>query len=117
MERALERALVESQVYAEQLRTTADKSSIRLTNHDDEIFLDWQQTFPDVNVKKLATNVLRRQRVKIDAFISRWRGSVDDPLAPAVLRKDGRLGFTPDNVVLVSRILALATEVARNRSA
>lgn len=116
MDQALQRALVESQEYAELLRTTTDKSSIRLTLHDDAIFHDWRQTFPGVSVTRFGPHALRVHQAQADAFISRWSSSVADPLAPALLRKDVRRGFTSDNVVLVCRIIARAVEAVRNRS-
>jgi len=58
------------------LLTGADGKDIRLTKHDDEIYKQFKQDFPEIDVRNVKDHCAPSE--KWDAWIAKWQDKVED---------------------------------------
>jgi len=103
------------------LRLMADKSKIKLTQLDDELYARFRTLFPKATfpIGQLDAEALKRKdskqvwRVFCNAYEKELR--IVDFNMGTLLRLDTRGEYTPDNTTVVPRVQFLAIEIARNR--
>ena len=99
-----------------QLLCSVDPKSLRLTPYDDEIYKQFRQDFPDMDVNVINENHLKstEEKVKWRAYMDKFN-KLEDYSYGTLLRSEASAAFNPDSAILVVRVQFLAIEIARNR--
>ena len=102
------------------LQSIKDKSKLKLTQHDNDIYHHFRTAFPSLDVTTLTENGLKSESGK-----KKWRefcnvykdgGKVNDFNFACLLRLSCSGDYEEsDNVTIVPKIQFLAIEIARNR--
>eukprot|EP00010_Vexillifera_abyssalis_P007261 CAMPEP_0201546020 /NCGR_PEP_ID=MMETSP0173_2-20130828/2419_1 /ASSEMBLY_ACC=CAM_ASM_000268 /TAXON_ID=218659 /ORGANISM="Vexillifera sp., Strain DIVA3 564/2" /LENGTH=223 /DNA_ID=CAMNT_0047954597 /DNA_START=48 /DNA_END=717 /DNA_ORIENTATION=+ len=116
----IERAWAEAAgLYCEQfsnkLARLKDLKDVVFTPVDDQIYNLFRQRFPDYDVKSIPEDVSRGEKPKLREFCEEFKNTVDNYNFGTLLRKDAYGDFTPDNTIVVVRIVFYAIELARCR--
>ncbi|CAB3407688.1 unnamed protein product [Caenorhabditis bovis] len=89
---------------------------LRLNKMQDEIVSSFRKEFPDLNVEKVT-----HKELKDDGMKEKWRSwceqfkdTVDDYSMGTLMRIEANKAYSPDNTVVVPRIIYLAIEMSRN---
>ncbi|XP_054156561.1 protein PBDC1-like [Oppia nitens] len=113
----LTKAVQHMEVYFKLITSVPTARTLRLTPQDDQIYSDFRQQFPDLDVKQLTED-----RLKCDEAKAKWRqycngleSVVDDFNYATLMRLDARSDYSEANTIVVPRVQFLAIEVARNR--
>ncbi|KAJ8873294.1 hypothetical protein PR048_026928 [Dryococelus australis] len=110
------RAMEHAEVYFNIL-CSVDPKLLRLTPHDDSIYKDFREEFPDLQVDKLKEGDLKTAEAKQKwrPFCERFQGVIEDYNFGTLLRLNSSGEYSEDNTVLVTRIQFYAIELTRNR--
>lgn len=110
------KAFEHSSVYFK-LITSVDPCLLRLTKIDEEIYIKFRATFPDMKVDVVNENDMKSDKSKEvwRVFIESFKGKVQDYNLGTLLRLDCKEGYTEENTTLSVRVQFLAIEIARNR--
>ena len=102
------------------LQSIKDKTKLKLTQHDTQIYTHFRTTFPALDITALSENGLKSEGAK-----RKWRefcnyykenGNVNDFNFACLLRLNVSGDYEEsDNVTIVPKIQFLAIEIARNR--
>ena len=103
------------------LQSIKDKSKLKLTQHDNDIYRHFRSTFPSLDITNLTENRLKNEGAK-----AKWRdfcneyskdgSKVHDFNFACLLRLSCAGDYEDsDNVTIVPKIQFLAIEIARNR--
>ncbi|XP_063238403.1 protein PBDC1 [Bacillus rossius redtenbacheri] len=110
------RAVEHAEVYFNIL-CSVDPRLLRLTPHDDTIYREFREEFPDLQVAQIPEDDLKSPEAKQKwrPFCERFQGVIEDYNLGTLLRLDGAGEYSEQNTVLVTRIQFYAVELARNR--
>jgi len=108
-----------SRAFMNLITTLKDHKSIKLTNIDDDIYLDFRDTFPDMKVNVFSEDEMKSEESKLKwrPFMLRYEKRLDDFNILTLLRIDCEKDYTEDNSCVVPRIQFYSIEVARLRGA
>ncbi|KAJ3398312.1 polysaccharide biosynthesis domain containing protein 1 [Chytriomyces hyalinus] len=100
------------------LISSIDAKKMRLTKIDDDIYCEFKETFPEIDVE----NLQEIEQFKSDQAKDKWRNwipkfeaKVQDFNYGTLLRNRAAEDYGPDNAFFVTRIQFLAIEIARNK--
>jgi hypothetical protein len=114
-----EKAGKHAETYFKLLKAVNDKSKLKLTPIDAEIYTHFRTVFPDLNVKELD-----EEKMKSNTGKALWRpfcmkyeknDNITDYNFGTLLRLNANHGLNPDNITVVPRIQFLTIEIARNK--
>uniref|UniRef100_A0A8R1DSZ7 Polysacc_synt_4 domain-containing protein n=1 Tax=Caenorhabditis japonica TaxID=281687 RepID=A0A8R1DSZ7_CAEJA len=93
-----------------------DTKSLRLNKHQDSILAAFRESFPDLNVEEVTPSLLKDNgaKEKWREFCEKFKEIVDDYSLGTLMRIHAAKAYSPDNTVVVPRIIYLAVEMARN---
>jgi len=96
---------------------SVDPKVLKLTPHDDEIYKQCRQQFPDLPVQKLNEDLIKSEpeKVKWRKFCMAFEGEVEDFSFATLLRLDAGEEYSQANTLVVPRVQFYAIELARNR--
>ncbi|KAI9249550.1 putative polysaccharide biosynthesis protein [Sporodiniella umbellata] len=99
------------------LISAMDGSQLRLTNIDDEIFQDFQETFPEVDVTHLDEEQFKSAagKEKWRNFVNKYEKRVNEFNFGSLIRIDCREDYTEQNTMFGVRMQFYAIEIARNK--
>ncbi|GAB5593773.1 hypothetical protein Unana1_08673 [Umbelopsis nana] len=99
------------------LISSIDGSKLRLTGIDDEIYADFTESFPEIDVQHL-----NEDHFKTDAAKTKWRDwmnkyekRVNEYNFGSLIRIDPREDYTEQNTMFGMRMQFYAVEIARNK--
>jgi hypothetical protein len=118
-----------AETYFSMLQAVADKSKMKLTKYDDQIYREFRAAFPrpaaegEPEVKNaFAVDKLDMDQMKTEKNKKKWRKLIENykPLMKefdlgTIIRMDSSQDYNPDNCEIVPRVQFLAIEIARNR--
>ena len=112
------KAMEHAEVYFN-LLCSVEPSRLKLTGNkdrDDDIYKDFKETFPSLNVAKFSEEDLKSESAKAAwrTFSERYK-DVEDYSLGCLLRLDSSKDYTEDNTALAIKIQFFAIEIARNR--
>ena len=112
------KAMEHAEVYFN-LLCSVEPSRLKLTGNkdrDDEIYKDFKESFPDLNVAKFTEQDLKNDSAKKAwrTFSERYK-DVEDYSLGCLLRLDSADDYTEENTVLAIKIQFFAIEIVRNR--
>jgi len=83
---------------------------------DDEIYKDFKESFPKLNIAKLTEEDLKTEKAKGEwrEFSNRYK-HVEDYSLGSLLRMDSTKDYSEENTMLAIKIQFFAIEIARNR--
>ncbi|KAJ1967057.1 hypothetical protein IWQ62_002092 [Dispira parvispora] len=92
-------------------------TKLPLTRIDDELYADFKDNFPHINVEKLDEEWFKTPEAKEKwrNFITKYEKKVNDYNFGSLLRKDYRLGYTEENTMFAMRTQFYCIEIARNK--
>jgi len=118
-----------AEAYFSLLQACQDKTKLKLTKYDAQIYAEFRSVFPrpaeegeppapgalavdklDINQMKTAEN-----KKKWRTLIEGYKGLMKEFDLGTILRMDSRQDYNPDNCEVVPRLQFLAIEIARNR--
>ncbi|KAJ1981293.1 hypothetical protein H4R34_002130 [Dimargaris verticillata] len=110
------KATAHAEVY-QSLIEKYDTTKLRLTSMDDELYEDFQATFPELNIEVLDEEAFKSEEAKSRwrPFVLKYEKLINDYNFGTLVRKDYRQGLTEDNTMLVLRTQFYCIEIARNR--
>ncbi|CAI2292807.1 unnamed protein product [Caenorhabditis sp. 36 PRJEB53466] len=93
-----------------------DTKILRLNKHQDQILTAFRKEFPDLNVEEVTPSDLKDNgaKEKWRVFCEQFKETVDDYSMGTLMRIHASKAYSPDNTVVVPRIIYLAVEMARN---
>ncbi|CAI5437547.1 unnamed protein product [Caenorhabditis angaria] len=93
-----------------------DTRVLRLNKMQPEILKAFREIFPDMNVEKVTTAELKDggMKEKWREFCELFKESVEDYSMGTLMRIEANKAYSPDNTVVVPRIIYLAIEMSRN---
>ena len=99
------------------LITTMRPSMLKLTKFDDDIYKEFRQDFPKVDITSLKDEEFKTPEAKAKwrPFMNHFEGQVADYNQGCLLRISHLGEYNEDNTMLSTRIQYLAVEIARNR--
>ncbi|RUS23360.1 putative polysaccharide biosynthesis protein [Endogone sp. FLAS-F59071] len=99
------------------LISSYDASKLRLTKIDDEIYEDFELTFPEINVAHLNEDDFKSNdsKEKWRPWINKYEKRVNDFNFGSLLRIDPTEDYTKENTLFASRMQFYAIEIARNK--
>ena len=102
------------------LQAIQDKSKLKLTQCDNDIYHHFRTTFPSLDITNLTDTRLKNDNAKIKwrEFCNSYRdnGKINDYNFACLLRLNSSSDYDDsDNVTVVPKIQFLAIEIARNR--
>ncbi|KAI8987336.1 putative polysaccharide biosynthesis protein [Mycotypha africana] len=94
-----------------------DARQLRLTNIDDEILDDFEQTFPEINVEHLNEDDFKSKdaKEKWRKWINKYEKRVKEFNFGTLIRIDCREDYTEQNTMFGVRMQFYAVEIARNK--
>ncbi|CAK8675921.1 protein PBDC1-like [Clavelina lepadiformis] len=96
--------------------TSVDATFLHLSEHDDEIYKTFRESFPEFDV-----NIIHVEDLKSDSSKKKWRtfcnkfDGFQNFNYGSLLRLDPMLDYSDENTTFATRIQFLAIEIARNR--
>lgn len=99
-----------------QLICSANPRQLKLSPHDDQIYMIFRKEFPNLKVGNLTEDDLKSSagKEKWRKFIEKFN-KLDDYTFGSLIRTDSSQEFKEDNAMFVVRMQFLAIEIARNR--
>ncbi|KAI8879058.1 DUF757-domain-containing protein [Backusella circina FSU 941] len=99
------------------LISAIDPSRLRLTNIDDEIYKDFEESFPEINVEHLDENDFKTPQAKEKwrNWINKYEKRVNEFNFGSLLRIDCREDYTEQNTMFGIRMQFYAIEITRNK--
>ena len=104
------------------LQSIKDKSKLKLTQHDNDIYAHFRTTFPSLDITNLTEHVLKNDNAKFkwrtfcNEYATTKNNQVQDFNFACLLRLNVQGDYDDsDNVTIVPKIQFLAIEIARNR--
>jgi len=90
---------------------------LKLTPIDNEIYKHFRDEFPTLDVSTLNVNFQRQETKKWQLFVQHYskNENVNEFAFGTLLRLKASDDYNPDNVIVVTRIIFIAIELARNR--
>ena len=90
---------------------------VKLTKHDDLLYVSFRQAFPDLNVKYMAENDLKNDEAKTRwrEFIEKHQHLVEDYNFGTLIRINSEEDYSDENSFFVTRIVFDCIEIARIR--
>jgi len=105
-------AMKHAETYSK-LLTAVDGKDIHLTKHDDEMYKQFKQDFPEVDVRNVKDHCAPSE--KWDKWIAKWADKVEDPKFGTLVRTTAAGDYDESNTTFVMRIQFYAFEIARNK--
>ena len=83
---------------------------------DDQIYKDFKESFPDLNIGKMTEEDIKNEKAKVAwrEFSNRYK-HVEDFSLGSLLRMDSAKDYSEDNTMLAIKIQFFAIEIARNK--
>ncbi|CAO3648678.1 unnamed protein product [Cunninghamella echinulata] len=99
------------------LISNIDANKLRLTSIDDEIYKDFEETFPEINVQHLDESQFKsvEGKEKWRLWINKYEKRVKEFNFGTLIRIDARDDYTEQNTMFGVRMQFYAIEIARNR--
>ncbi|KAI8371459.1 putative polysaccharide biosynthesis protein [Radiomyces spectabilis] len=99
------------------LISSIDGSKLRLTGIDDEIYDDFQQSFPEIDVLHLDEKHFKtpEYKEKWRTWINKYEKRVNEFNFGSLIRIDAREDYTEQNTMFGVRMQFYAVEIARNK--
>ncbi|CAO3637452.1 unnamed protein product [Cunninghamella blakesleeana] len=99
------------------LISAIDGKKLRLTNIDDEIYKDFEETFPEINVQHLDEEQFKTPegKEKWRKWVNKYEKRVSEFNFGTLIRIDSRDDYTEQNTMFGVRMQFYAIEIARNR--
>ncbi|KAI8579457.1 hypothetical protein K450DRAFT_242263 [Umbelopsis ramanniana AG] len=99
------------------LISAIDGSKLRLTGIDDEIYADFTETFPEIDVQHLDEQHFKTDKAKAKwrDWINKYEKRVNEYNFGSLLRIDPRDDYTEQNTMFGMRMQFYAVEIARNK--
>ncbi|CAO3695540.1 unnamed protein product [Umbelopsis ramanniana] len=99
------------------LISSIDGSKLRLTGIDDEIYADFTETFPEIDVQHLDEQHFKTEAAKAKwrDWINKYEKRVNEYNFGSLLRIDPRDDYTEQNTMFGMRMQFIAVEIARNK--
>uniref|UniRef100_A0A1I7USU3 Polysacc_synt_4 domain-containing protein n=1 Tax=Caenorhabditis tropicalis TaxID=1561998 RepID=A0A1I7USU3_9PELO len=93
-----------------------DTRILRLNKNQDIILAAFRKSFPDLDVEEVTTSLLKDNGAKEiwREFCEQFKETVDDYSMGTLMRCHAAQSYSPENTVVVPRIIYLAVEMARN---
>ena len=112
------KAIEHAEVYFN-LLCAVEPARLKLTGNqelDDEIYKDFKETFPKLNIAILMEDDLKNEKAKSEwrEFSNRYK-HVEDFSLGCLLRLDSSKDYSEENTTLAIKIQFFAIEIARNR--
>uniref|UniRef100_A0A1I7UST3 Polysacc_synt_4 domain-containing protein n=1 Tax=Caenorhabditis tropicalis TaxID=1561998 RepID=A0A1I7UST3_9PELO len=106
---------IESEVHMN-LIMRCDTRILRLNKNQDIILAAFRKSFPDLDVEEVTTSLLKDNGAKEiwREFCEQFKETVDDYSMGTLMRCHAAQSYSPENTVVVPRIIYLAVEMARN---
>lgn len=94
-----------------------DPKILKLTPHDDAIYKEFRERFPNLDVKCLVESEIKSEESKKEwrEFCLKFENVVEDFNFATLLRLDSEKDYAEENTTLVPRVQFYAVEIARNR--
>ncbi|KAI8088963.1 putative polysaccharide biosynthesis protein [Halteromyces radiatus] len=94
-----------------------DGSKLRLTSIDDEIYQDFEESFPEIDVLHLNENLFKSPEAKEKwrLWINKYEKRVKEFNFGSLIRVDARDDYTEQNTMFGVRMQFYAIEIARNK--
>lgn len=110
------KAMEHAEVYFNIL-CSVDPKFLRLTPHDEQIYVAFRETFPDFKVDVLNENEMKsiEGKAKWKPFCEQFKDAVEDYSFGTLLRIDCNGDYSEANSMLSTRIQFYAIELARNK--
>ncbi|CAP36963.1 Protein CBG19750 [Caenorhabditis briggsae] len=98
------------------LITRCDTRVLRLNKHQDLILAEFRKSFPDLNVEEVTTSLVKDNGAKETwrEFCEQFKEIVEDYSMGTLMRCHAAKAYSPENTVVVPKIIYLAVEMARN---
>ncbi|KAL1934333.1 hypothetical protein VTP01DRAFT_6515 [Rhizomucor pusillus] len=99
------------------LISSIDASKLRLTSIDDEIYKDFEESFPEIDVKHLEDKHFKSPEAKEKwrKWINKYEKRVNEFNFGTLIRIDCREDYTEQNTMFGVRMQFYAVEIARNK--
>lgn len=99
------------------LISAVDPKVLKLTPHDEAIYKEFRERFPDLDVKHLVESEIKSEESKKEwrEFCLKFEKVVEDYNFATLLRLDSEKDYAEENTTLVPRVQFYAVEIARNR--
>ncbi|EIE89950.1 hypothetical protein G6F46_003891 [Rhizopus delemar] len=99
------------------LISAIDPRQLRLTNIDDEILKDFEETFPEIDVVHLDEEQFKSPagKEKWRNFVNKYEKRVNEFNFGSLIRIDCREDYTEQNTMFGVRMQFYAIEIARNK--
>ncbi|KAK8779685.1 protein PBDC1 [Amblyomma americanum] len=99
------------------LISTVDPKVLKLTPHDDAIYKDFRERFPELDVGHLVESEIKSEESKKEwrEFCTKFEDVVEDFNFATLVRLDSEKDYAEENTTLVPRVQFYALEIARNR--
>ena len=83
---------------------------------DDQIYKDFKESFPDLNIGKMTEEDIKNEKAKVAwrEFSNRYK-HVEDFSLGSLLRMDSAKDYSEENTMLAIKIQFFAIEIARNK--
>jgi hypothetical protein len=106
------KAIMHAETYFKMLTSLP---SLKLTKHDDLLYVSFKQTFPELNVKVITENDLKNDAAKLKwrEFIEKHQHLVEDYNFGTLLRINSEQDYSEENSFFVTRIVFVCVEIAR----
>lgn len=103
--------------YMNMLKIYKDKSKLKLTPIDSDIYTHFRSIFPHTKVDVLPDNHIQSEKDKWNKFVEHYKDNdkINDYKFGSILRKSVHLPLDSDNSIIVARMIFIAIEVARNK--
>ncbi|KAL0218580.1 hypothetical protein P9112_004233 [Eukaryota sp. TZLM1-RC] len=114
----VETAVKHAQTYSRLLRCFSDKTKLKLTKVDDDIYSSFRAEFPDLNIQSFTDDDIKSEAVKPQwrKWMMSWEKVLPDNFHYLTLiRLNSAEDYSQENSTVVPRIQFLAIELARNR--
>ncbi|KAH8548175.1 putative polysaccharide biosynthesis protein [Umbelopsis sp. PMI_123] len=99
------------------LISSIDASKLRLTGIDDEIYADFTESFPEIDVQHLDEQHFKTDKAKEKwrNWINKYEKRVNEYNFGSLIRIDPRDDYTEQNTMFGMRMQFYAVEIARNK--
>ena len=97
--------------------SSIDPKALRLTKVDDQLYKEFREFFPKLDINVLSEDSLKNPQAKEmwRKFCENYKETVDDYNLGSLIRLDSTKEYNQENSIVVPRVQFLALELARNR--
>lgn len=112
-----EKAFKRAEIHEALLKMSKDRSKLKLTKYDDQVYQLFRERFPNLSVEIVTEEDLKNKEAKEKwrPFCMEFEKVVEEYNYATLLRKDCKLEYNEYNSYIVPKIQWLAIEVARNK--